>query len=88
MLSGQVIAGFGGALVVLQQRLEEDDEHRLRCERRLVEDLDVELARLLRAFHGDVQGDHVRPRAQDAANGRLAVLGECADGIAGVDDLE
>ena len=42
--AGEVIAGFGGALVVLQQGLEEDDEDGLGRERRLVEDLDVELA--------------------------------------------
>ena len=49
---------------------------RLRRQRRVVQDLHVQLAGFLRAFHGDVQRNHVRPGAKYAANRRLAILGE------------
>ena len=86
--AGDVIAGFEAALVVLEQRVVERYENGLRGERRQVEDFDVQLAVSALTVHGDVDGNHVRLDAEHAANGRVAIFGECADGIAGVDDLE
>ena len=66
----------------------ENHLHGERRDRRQIENVDVDLARAIGRIDGDVHGDHVRLRAKDAANGRLAILGECADRDAGVDDLE
>ncbi len=86
--SRQVITGFSRALVVLQQRLEKHEQYGLRRESGHVQHLNVELALLLRPMHGDVQRDHVRARAHHSADCGFAVFGKCADGFAGIDDLD
>ena len=86
--SRQVITGFSRALVVLQKRLEKHQQYGLGRESSHVQHLNVELALLLRPLHCDMQRDHVRARAHHSAYGRFAVFGECADGLAGVDDLD
>ena len=39
-------------------------------------------------MNGDVDRDHVRLDAEDAADGGIAIVGESADGVAGINDLE
>jgi len=86
--AGEVIARFGGAVVGLQQRVEEHHLDGLRGERGQIQNLHIDGALAFRRVNGDMHGDHVGARAEDAGDGCAAILGKSANGRAGVDDLE
>ena len=86
--AGYMVAEGLGALVRFEERLVEDYLDGKGREGGQVEDVNVHLAGTIGGVESDVDGDHVGLSAQHAANGGLAILRECADGDAGVDDLE
>jgi hypothetical protein len=86
--AGDVVAGFGTALIVLKKRVVERDENGLRRKGGQIDNFDVEIAIGAFAVHGDVHGNHVGLEAENAADGGVAIFGKGSDGVAGVDDFE
>ena len=86
--AGEVIAGFGGALIGFEQGVVEGDQQGLGGERGQVENLHVQLAAGAGGVDVDVNGNHVRLCAEHPADRGVAVLGEGSDQVAGVDDFE